>query len=212
MKNSVLFMGLFLMAFALYANERNQVPVTVVAPSGQATEVTVSDVPASGPNRPVIEGVGSDAPAKGSDVKLLAFFQTLVNDPLFSTHADGLRLVREPRAVMIQLYGDDVFAEGEVEIRESWYSVLDRIASKLTKEEFQKGLKVEVRGFADEASSREQKPSDFGRSDFAFSFARAEWLARYFERKWRIPLQEVFTLKGMGARPYGKKIELWFSY
>jgi flagellar motor protein MotB len=212
MKNSVLFMGLFLMAFALYANERNQVPVTVVAPQGQATEVTVQDVPVTGPNKPVVEGVSSDAPSKGADTKLQALFQSFVTDSLFSTHADGLKLVREPRAIMIQLYGDDVFSEGEIEIRETWYSVLDRIAAKLTKEEFQKGLKVEIRGFADEASQRELKSSDFGRSDFSFSFARAEWLARYFERKWRIPLQEVFTLKGMGARPYGKKVELWLSY
>jgi flagellar motor protein MotB len=210
-KDSVLYMGLFLMAFVLYANERNR--PAEARPSDTDTEAAAK-VADSTPavNRPVIESVPSDLPAHGADAKIQALFQIFLSDAMFSRPADGLRLVREPRAIEIQLYGDDVFTEGEIAVRESWYPVIDRIAEKLTADEFKKGLKVEIRGFADEASQREVRSSDFGHSDFTFSFARAEWLARYLERKWGISLQDVFTLKGMGSRPYGKKVEVWLSY
>jgi flagellar motor protein MotB len=211
MKNPVLFMGLFLITFGLFAKERMRPHTVSVSEGVQASSLNVVDVPDS-KTPAVIEGRDSNTPSRGSNLKVQALFQNFMSDALLASKADGMRLAREPNAMMVQLYGEDVFADGATDVHESWYPVLDRIAAKLTADEFKKGLRVEIRGFADEASPREQKPSDFGRSDFAFSFARAEWLARYFERKWRIPLQEAFTLKGMGARPYGKKLEIWLSY
>lgn len=205
-------MGLFLMSFALYANEKlhPRIVKTAIADESESRS-SATDVPEPS-NRPVTENVSNESPAHGADAKLQTLFQSFLKDSLFSGRTDGVRLAREPKAILIQFYGEDVFADGEAAMRESWYTALDRIAEKLTPEEFKKGLRIEVRGYADEASQKEQKPSDFGRSDFAFSFARAEWLARYLERMWRIPLQENFTLKGMGARPYGKKVELWLTY
>jgi len=213
MKNPVVFLGLFLMAFALYANERRQLeaqPKTkseAAGPISATNENGVSVItvpPSSAP--PVVET------ARTADPQLKALFQSFLQDSIFSGRTDGIRIALEPEGLLIQLSGDDVFAEGEPSVRESWYPAIDRIAEKLTPAEFKKGLKVEVRGFADEASEKERSPGDFGHSDFLFSFSRAEWLARYFERKWRMPLKEVFTIKAMGARPYGKKVELWLNY
>ena len=179
-------MGLFLMAFALYAHERSLHLIKKTTPEVAAaspTEVNESRVFTS---------------------KLEHLYSDLSQEPLFRRPQDGLKLIRERWAVVIQWSGDDVYSDGEFAMRESWYSVLDQVSELIQK----KAVLVEVVGYADEGSLKERKATDYGASDYAFSFARAEWLSRYFERKGNLKLHGIFTLKGMGAVPHGKKIEL----
>ena len=181
------------MAFALYANELKKSKPQISYPT---TDDTVEEAP---PTKHVLGG------------KLMRFYQTLSTDPIFKTGADGLKVLRTEEGVSVQLFGEEVYSNGEFSIRETWYSALDRLA-ELIKAEIPNGLQVEVQGYADDSSELEKKNTEFGRSEYAFAFSRAEWLAHYFEGKWRIPLKGVFTLKGMGAFPHAKKVVLNFSY
>ena len=112
---------------------------------------------------------------------------------------------------MLQFYSDEAYETGAFAVRENWYPFLDQLGKYLN-QEYKNGILVKINGYADLNSPQEKTPSDYGSSDLTFSYARAEWVARYFERKFGIPIRTVCMLTGMGAVQNGKKVELIFYY
>ena len=199
MKNQTVYMGLFLMALALYGSELSKKSQSLKKGfTANAAESTSESL------------LAADLLQHPGSVSLDRLFQRLSQNPFFTTQADGLKLKRTADQVVVHFYGDDVYQDGHFAIREEWHPLLDGIAN-LISSDLTRGLKIQIRGYADSESPNEKKPSDYGQSDFAFSFARAEWLARYFEKKWQIRLHPQFELLGMGATEGGKMLEIIFS-
>ncbi len=195
MKSPVVYMGLFLVALALYALEKTK--------GGTGCAVTQQFYQASSFSDKHMSVTALE--------KLQELYVQLSSEPFIKGKMDGIQLAREADAVVIRFAGDEVYMDGEVAIRDNWYSVLDRMA-EIIRAEITRGVKVDMRGFADEKNRNERKSGDFGESEYAFSFSRAEWVSRYFEGKWRIPLKGIFSMRGMGAYPNGKKVELSLTY
>jgi flagellar motor protein MotB len=196
MKFPVVYVGLFLIAFALYAAEAKK-PATVIT------------MPAPAPKASI---------AKITQESKLAALQSKLTEAL-TTNAlpDGILMVQSVNRysgaseLLLRWSGDDMYAAGDFAIRETWYTLIDRMAAVI-QAELKNGLEVEIRGYADSEDPVEKSPSDYGKSAYAFSFARAEWLARYLERKDQIEIEPHFQLKGMGASESGRKIIVAFTY
>ena len=196
MRNQItIYLGLFLIVFGLYAVQLKKIPHATGAATKEVAELVAS----------------TPVPAPQNRIQLL--YDQLRSQKIFSNTVDGVRLFPKQPPVksdfMITLYGDEVFSDENFAINPPWETVLDQIADLFKKE---LGLKMEISGYADADNLREQKPSDYGSSAFAFSYARAEWLAHYFERKDGLSISKILVLRGMGAVPQGKKIELRFYF
>jgi flagellar motor protein MotB len=185
------WIGLFIVFFVLYAQERKKVltlPPAEVSP--QAALPQVSAQPSQ---------------------RLMDLSRRLQGDSLFAVQADGLRVDYRLREIAVQFYGEEVYSEGDFAVRESWYTAIDRFA-EILKSEMDRGLKIEIVGYTDASVAAEKKPTDFGDSDYALSFARAEWLARFFERRALIPIRERVRLSGAGANKLGRQVEVRLSF
>lgn len=197
-QGNVLFVGLFAVFFGLYAREHQRVARLV---AGGAAPVAPAATPA-----PTLAPEETVAAVPVSQ-RVRELTETLKNDSLFQVRADGLTARYEPDSVTIAFGGDDVYAEGHFAFRETWYTSLDRLASIL-QPFVRRGLRIEITGFTDSGSLKERQPSDYGESDYALSFARAEWVARFLERRALIPIKERVRLTGAGAVRTGRKVEL----
>lgn len=192
---ATIYLGLFLIAFGLYAAQlkKKQGSVVEVKPS----TMVLTEEP---------------SPTPSSQNRLQLLHEKVVLGSFFRNHVAGISLYPSSAPIKdftVTLAGDEVYADQEADIHESWNSALDFLAGLIKQEP---GLHVEISGYADESKPKEQKPVDFASSSLTFSYARAEWLAHYFERKHGIAIQKYFVLRGMGAVERGKKIELRFYY
>jgi flagellar motor protein MotB len=155
------------------------------------------------------------APAtKVENPRVFSAYQALLADPIFTSKIDGITLIPQPDAVgtvldqfVLVLQGSEVYGSRESRIQKSWESLLDRVADIL---ENDPGLKVEISGYADADDPLENRNAENGSSPLAFSFARAEWIARYFETVHGADIANDFILRGMGISPKGKRVELKF--
>jgi hypothetical protein len=200
MKSPVVYVGLFLIAFSLYA-------ASLKKENHSKSGIT--------PAAPVEEVVNAEPVTPNA--KLLAlnakFSQVFKSKDL----PDGLRFERGINdfsgtpEVKIVWSGEDIYRAGDFSIRETLYPVIDRMG-KLLRAELANGLRVEIRGFADLDDEVERTAGDYGKSSYAFSYARSEWLAHYLEHHNEIELHDRVQLKGMGAVEKGRKLEVALSY
>lgn len=191
-QNPTLYLGLFVVFFALYAREHQRNSAGVLAPA-------------------LVKEPMKDERLAPASRRMQDLTKTLQEDSLFQVRADGLTAIYRFDSVVISFSGDEVFSEGHFAFRETWYTALDHLA-ELIKPYVQRGLKIEVVGYTDAGSSKERQPSDYGNSDYALSFARAEWVARFLERRSLIPIKERVKLTGAGAVKAGRKVDLKFSF
>ena len=154
---SIIYLGLFLIAFGLYASQIKKIP--------RASEV-----------KPVTSLVES-TPVPAPQNRIQVLYDKISAQKIFSNTVDGVKLTPSHAPIkndfIITLYGDEMFSDENFSISTSWTNVLDQIADFFKPE---LGLKMEITGYADADNTREQKPSDYGNSAYAFSYARAEWL------------------------------------
>ena len=187
------YLGLFLIAFGLYAAQLKKKPALL----HKADPLTL------------LESTPTPAP----QTRMQVLYEKVAGEKFFSNRIGGIKLSPATGPVKhdftITFFGEEIFTDEGFSIHPSWHTALDDLAEIIKTEP---GLHVEIAGYADQDNPKEQSPSDYGSSPYAFSFARAEWLAHYFERKHRIPIGKVFVLKGMGAVSEGKRIELRFFY
>ncbi len=188
---SVIYLGLFLMAVALYGFEVTQSKANL---SAHKDKIVVTQ----------------ELPPELSP-KLEVLYKRFTADPFFNSQAPGVKVQKNLKTVTITFYGGDVYESGGFAMNESWFSVLDRIED-IIHPELDHGLRVQIKGYADSNDPTERKASDYGDSDLTFSFARAEWVARYFERKWGVSIRNKFEMTGVGAQLNGKRTELVFNY
>ncbi|MBS1958965.1 MAG: OmpA family protein [Bdellovibrionales bacterium] len=189
-QSPIAYLGLFVAFFALYAREHQK-----ILKAGHAEPVKEAPVP---------------LPVMASQ-KIQDLSKTFQEDSLFQVRADGLRADYRLESVDVAFYGDEVYGEGAFAIRETWYTAMDRLA-ELIKPYLKRGLKIEVIGYTDIGSLKERRPSDYGESDYALSFARAEWVARFLERRALIPIKERVKITGAGAVKAGRKVEFRFTF
>jgi outer membrane protein OmpA-like peptidoglycan-associated protein len=187
------YLGLFLIAFCLYAAQlKKKTPAPIKATSTSLLDSTPTPVP---------------------QTRMQILYEKISGKKFFSNRIGGIKLTPAKGPVKndftITFFGEETFTDEGFSIHPSWHTALDELAETIKTE---LGLHVEIAGFADQDNPKEKSPSDYGSSPYAFSFARAEWLAHYFERKHRINISKVFVLKGMGAVSEGKRIELRFYY
>lgn len=192
-QSPVAYLGLFVAFFALYAREHQK----LLKASGVAAPV--QEAPAAAP-----------VPVTMSQ-KIQDLSKSLQEDSLFQVRADGLRADYRLDSVTVSFYGDEVYGEGAFAFRETWYTALDRL-SEIVKPYLKRGLRIEVVGYTDVGSLKERQPSDYGESDYALSFARAEWVARFLERRALIPIKERVKITGAGAVKVGRKVDLKFTF
>ena len=188
-------MGLFLIMTALYAVEKRK------------SIKTDADYHATRPT--AVQGVKPNTIDEFE--KLHELWAALSQESFFQNPTEGIELTRDPHTVMVRFSGDEVYKDGEAAMRSNWISVLDRLAAVLNPE-VRQGMRIELKGFADEDSGNERLAWDIGQSEYAFSFLRAEWVYRYFEGKWRVPLKTLFSIRGMGGYPQGRSVEIWISF
>jgi flagellar motor protein MotB len=210
MKNSTIYVGLFLMAFALYANELNRKPVKrfiTAAEMTDAIKASGADIAANPAINPT-ENSGETATADTNAKKnIRQFYEKCAEDSILKTAPDGFRLEIHANTVTMVFRGDEVYAFGDFSIQKAWHPVLDRIA-ELFQAEIAHGLKVQIKGYSDPENALERKTNEFGKSEFGLAYARAEWVGRYMESKLRVSLREFAELSaGSGAR----RIELIFQ-
>jgi flagellar motor protein MotB len=172
-------------------------------------------------NQPSVEESAVDhsaatkrAPIPSDHPRIFAAYHALLADPIFSSKIDGISMIPQPGAgttvsdhFVLVLQGSEVFGSREARVQKSWESLLDRIADILDDDP---GLKIEISGYADADDPLENRNSESGSSPLAFSFARAEWIARYFETVHGADVAGDFILRGMGLSPKGKRVELKF--
>lgn len=193
-KQGVIYLGLFLMVFGLYAAQLKKKPPVKNELASSAYEQEPEEF-------------------KIAQTRIQLLYDQVSEASVFKNKTVGIRLTPAQAPVRnefrVTFSGEEVFKEGDFAIHESWTTILDFLAGLIKKEA---GLHVEISGFADQDSMREKSASDYGSSALTFSFARAEWLAHYFERKHGISIQKTFVLRGMGAVPQGRKIVLRFYF
>lgn len=192
-QSATLYLGLFVIFFALFAREHQRL-------------VRLTAAPEAAPPVPVVEPVYATPSQKIAE--LTKVFQ---NDSLFQVRADGLNASYGSDFVGVTFHGEDVFAEGHFAFREEWYTALDRLGA-LIQPFLKRNLRIEIIGHTDVGSAKERRPTDYGESDYALSFARAEWVARFLERRALIPIKERVKLSGAGATKAGRKVELRFTF
>ena len=189
----LIYIGLFLIAFGLYASQLKKKPHVE--------------------NKPVETPMLEPTPASASQARIQVLYEKILADKMFTSKIGGIKLTpaRPPvnNDFTITFTGDEIFTNEGFSIHESLASTLDFLAETIKSEH---GLMVEISGYADANSVLEVKPSDYGSSALAFSFARAEWLAHYFEQTHGISVSKTLILRGMGAVPQGKKVELRFYF
>jgi outer membrane protein OmpA-like peptidoglycan-associated protein len=192
-KQGVIYLGLFIMVFGLYAAQLKKNSAV------KNTKISMM--------------VPEDEEVKIAQTRIQLLYDQVFEASVFKNKVSGVSLKPMSPPVKndftISFSGDEIYTGGDFSIHESWGTVLDFLAGVIKSAP---GLEVEVSGFANENDPREKSPTDYGSSPFAFSFARAEWLAHYFERKHGLVIKKTFVLRGMGAIPQGKRIDLRFHF
>jgi hypothetical protein len=110
-KQTTLYQGLFLIAFALYANERNQAHPILIQKIADTTPVEIS-LPA----------------------EVDSLYQKLKASPLFATPIDGVTLIKGKQDVRVQLKSDELYRNDEIAMEETWLPVLDQVGTLLFQE------------------------------------------------------------------------------
>jgi flagellar motor protein MotB len=191
-QNSSIYMGLFVMMLGLYSHSRTTHPNT------------------SDPH------TSTKSNSNSTLSRIQSVYQAISEDPVFSGKVDGVLLIPDPSQKIpvtqdfkIVFQGDDAFSSRDHRLRRDFEPVLDDVADLLTHDP---GLRIEISGYADANDPRENLHTESELSPHAFSFSRAEWVARYLSLKSGVDLQETFVLRGMGLVNQGKKLELKIHY
>ena len=150
--------------------------------------------------------------AAAENPRIFTAYQRLLGESFFTQKLDGISVNPAPGTgqrltdhFTLILSGGEVYGSSDARIQKNWESVLDRIADVLDDDP---GLKMEISGYADADDPLENRNADNGSSPLAFSFARAEWVARYFETAHGADISSDFILRGMGPIVQGKRVEL----
>jgi hypothetical protein len=167
MKLVTVYQGLFLIAFALYASERNRIHRVLSVPSSpEHQELTEIQSP-----------------------ELRSLYQKLKVAPVFSTTIDGVSLSHSLEEIKIQLKSEELYQGDETAIEETWLPVLDQIGNVL----FAGSSDAPKFGIVFSSNA------PFEKDAFSFSSQRAEWVLRYFNRKFPLRLdQGTYRVTGMG--------------
>ncbi len=191
-QNAVIYQGLFLIAFALYAKEQNESHPIVIQ------KETVIAQPEITPTRPESQ-------------TLSALYQELKSKEVFQTPVDGVKLTQLGTAIQVSLQSDELYRDGEAAIEETWYPMIDQIGSALFPRVDQ-SFKVSFVGYANSLNERESRSAAFQQSPYLFSASRAEWLFRYYDSHFHLKSeQRSFYMTGAGAVPNGKRVEIWIE-
>lgn len=158
------------------------------------------------------ESIANSASSAAENPRIFTAYQRLLGESFFAQKLDGISVIPAPGTGQILtdhftliLSGGEVYGSRDARIQKSWESVLDRIADVLDDDP---GLKMEISGYADADDPLENRNAENGSSPLAFSFARAEWIARYFETAHGADIASDFILRGMGPIAQGKRVEL----
>ena len=188
-QNSVIFQGLFLIAFALYAKERNASHPLIIQ---NKTIVAAPEAIEEEHQSPSLNGL----------------YSKLKSLSIFLVPVDGVKLLRTDTAVVISLQSDELYRDGEVAIEETWFPMIEQIGNAVFPV-LDPGLKLSFVGFANSLNEAESKSAAFQQSPYLFSTSRAEWLFRYYDSKFRIKTDKrIPIMSGAGAIPNGKRVEL----
>lgn len=188
------YIGLFLIAFVLFAQERK---LRLSLPTVQ--------LPAE---------VDLPRPTPFSSLrtrKLEELAELFQRDALFGSGTDGLKLVVQLDRVSLVYQGEEVFGPGDFAVRETWYTSLDRFAS-IIRPYLDRGLRLEILGYTDANSTLDKMTTELGSSSYALAFTRAEWVARFLERRSQLDLQGLVRLTGMGQSPQGRRVEITLQF
>jgi len=149
---------------------------------------------------------------ESENVRIFTAYQRLLGESFFTQKIEGIAVIPAPATgqrltdhFTVILSGSEVYGSREAHVQKNWETVLDRIADVLDDDP---GLKMEISGYADADDPLENRNSENGSSPLAFSFARAEWIARYFETAHGADIAHDFILRGMGLIAQGKRVEL----
>lgn len=199
---STVFLGLFVIAMGMLA-EKNQ------SPANQGVTTTLSTTQSKLPIDKNKKGFESDSNEISADLQ--SWFKKLKQDPVFSAIQE-LKISDSNGRVYLMIQSDELFESGVSDLSVSWLPFLDHLGELLSKQlKADIKMKVSIQAAVDVGHPLEQKSSDFGKSDFALSTARAEWVARYLERKYGISLSERFIVQGQGAIKQGKQLQFIFT-
>jgi hypothetical protein len=192
-QNPAAWIGLFVVFFALYARERG---LQLKAGTAELPEVALpTPVPFNATQNRKIEDLAA----------------ALRADPLFSNGTDGIRTEYRFDRIVISYSGEDVYQPGEFAMRETWYTSLDRLGQILAPF-LDRGLQLEFTGHAEASSPLERQANELGSSSYALAFSRAEWVARFLERRAMLPLQGKFKLSVGGSSKRGRQVDVVVSF
>lgn len=126
---------------------------------------------------------------------------------VFQSPVDGLTIKQKSNSILIALQSDELYVEGEMGVRESWYALLDQIEVAVIPE-LGTNFKIQFIGYANSTSNRENVSIAMTKSVYLFSASRAEWLLQYYQGKFHLKPNPNFSIAGGGAIPNGKRLEL----
>ncbi len=181
-KNVVIFQGLFLIVFALYAAEKKKVRTIVVAK----------------------EAVAAEAPPEVIETRNLdELYRQLKKKPFFESPIDGVKIEKLKASIRISLQSDELYREGESSVEETWQPALDSIGDSLFVY-LQNRFRVTFIGYA----NTESEPFRFssGRAEWLYRYYESKY---HLSAKSNAEnLKRVFYISGGGAIQNGKRIEI----
>jgi hypothetical protein len=151
MKSSVLYQGLFLIAFALYADSRMHATGTTGTSGGSGTYSSLS------------------THATHLPLALDLLRQELAQIPIFRAKVPGVTLSILDEQVLIAFEGDDLYREGATEVEAIWASALEQIGSAVY-QHLDPALQLTIVGFG---TGMDQEGSSQGT-------LRAKWIEHFF--------------------------------
>lgn len=194
-RSNTVYLGLAVLMMGLFAGQiRNQVQV----PHSSDVKKNESLIAAPRP--------------ESENARIFTAYQRLLGESFFTQKIEGITVIPKPSTgqtltdhFTLILSGSEVYGSHDARVQKNWETILDRIADLLDDDP---GLKMEISGYADADDPLENRNAENGLSPLAFSFSRAEWIARYFETAHGADIASDFILRGMGPAPKGKRVEL----
>ena len=144
---TVIYQGLFLMAFGLYANATR-------SPGNKAVPA-----PESRP-RDTLE-----KRAASQDEPLQELYDDLQRIPVFQGKIEGVELEVSGDSILIEIRSEELYRPASVEVEPVWHSTLIQIGQELYSE-LDPGLALEITGFGPLGESRAKWLSEYFKSQF----------------------------------------------
>ena len=183
MKSAVLYQGLFLIAFALYAE-------TKIHASGEA-----------GLGQPTGAYSSLSTHATRLPLALDLLRQELAQMPIFRAKIPGVVLSILDEQVLIAFEGDDLYREGSVEVGEIWISALEQIGVAVY-QHLDPSLELSIVGFGSGADQNGLTQGEL----------RAKWIGNFFASRHEsgaLPKMKVLDGgKGSGVPRFELKVSL----